>query len=118
MHAAHQMHVEHRAEILDLHLGKTLVAQDARIGDQDIHPPPSSLSLGHHRANGVEIGDRSSIGDGLTTHANDLGRYRTGCVGLAAASVHRAAGIIDPPLSRRAWPMPARVRGPVRRRPR
>ena len=39
-HRAHHMHRHHGVEILDLHFGEALVAQDAGIGDQNVDPAP------------------------------------------------------------------------------
>jgi hypothetical protein len=50
------MHLEHAAEIGEIHLGEGLVAEDAGIVDQDIHPSPSGENAIDHVLNGALIG--------------------------------------------------------------
>ena len=67
LHGAHQMHVHHRVEVVHLHLGEALVAQDAGVGDQDVDAAPGVHRLLDHMLDAGIVGDGGAVGDGLAT---------------------------------------------------
>ena len=82
MHRAHQVHVHHQPEVVQRHFGKTLVAQDAGVVDQDVDLAPGAQRLVDHRLHCRRIGHRRAIGQRLTACGNDLVHHR-----LSAAQV-------------------------------
>ena len=85
---AHQVHVDHRAEVGEVELGEGLVAQDAGIVDQDVDAAPLGDHAIDHRLHRVGIGDRTLHGARLTAGGHDLGGHR---VGARAEVVHHHA---------------------------
>src|SRR3546814_6203010 len=69
---AHQMHVDHKPEILDLHIGETSVEPDARIVHQDVDPAPFGGHALDHRRDLIAVGDRRRDRDRLPARAPDL----------------------------------------------
>ena len=89
------MHRHHGVEILDLHFGEALVAQDAGIGDQNVDPAPLIHGLLDEVGNTGVVGHRGAIGDGFTASRLDLRHHGFGRGGGAAGAIHRAAQIVD-----------------------
>ncbi|MNT41603.1 hypothetical protein D3C72_1779670 [compost metagenome] len=73
-----QMHVDDRIEIVGAHLGEGLVAQDARIVDQDVDAPPDVHRARRHGLHGGAVADVASVGDGVAARGPDLARDRLG----------------------------------------
>ncbi|MNE45914.1 hypothetical protein D3C80_1402290 [compost metagenome] len=78
MDRAHQVDVHDQAEISQLHLGETLVAQDAGVVHQDVDPAPAGHDLGDHGVDRRSVGDGSGVGHGLAAGRNDLGHHGLG----------------------------------------
>ena len=95
VHGAHQVHIQHQAEIGQIHLGEALVAQDAGVADQRVDAAPGVQRLLHQGLHGLEIGDGSAAGHGLAAAGADFLHHALGGGGRAAAAVHRAAQVID-----------------------
>ena len=95
MHRSHQVNFHHQAKISDLHFGETFVPQNARIVDQNIHPAPGLHGLLHHGFDGLKIGHRGPIDNGLPAILANLINHRLGGTDRATVSVHISAQIID-----------------------
>jgi len=67
MDSAHDVHIHHQLEVVQRHLGKALVAQDAGVVDQNVHAAPGVHGLLNHFLYRLEVGHRSAVGDGLAT---------------------------------------------------
>ena len=95
MHRTHHMYIHHQLEVGQLHLGKTLVTQNARVVDHNIYPAPGIYRLLHHGFYSLKVGDRCPVGYGFASGCSDFvnhglrGRHR------AANPVHIAAQVID-----------------------
>jgi len=95
VHGAHQVHVQHQAEIRQVHLGKGLVAQDACIVDQNVDTAPGVDGLLHHGLHSLIVGHRGAIGQGLAASGTNLVHHGLGRTHRTAAAVHLAAQIVD-----------------------
>ena len=89
------MHVEHRLEVVQLHLGEGLVAQNAGVVDQDVHPAPSRHGIVHHALGAGPIAHRPAVGDGLPAGRLDFPNNAFGGLGTAAGAVHGPTEVID-----------------------
>ena len=95
MDRPHHMHIHHEFEVGQVHLGKALVAQDARIVDEDVDPTPGVHGLLHHFLHGLEIGHRSPIGDGFTPCRTDFIHDLLRSGHRAPHAMHIAAQVVD-----------------------
>jgi hypothetical protein len=75
---ADQVDVDHQAEIGDAHLGEAPVAQDTRIIDQDVDPPPAIVHSRNHRRHPSFVGHRCGGHHRLAAHRRDLRNHRLG----------------------------------------
>ena len=91
----HQMDVHDEAEIVQLHLGEGLVAQDAGVVDQDVDPAPFRHRRPDHGLDSGEIGDRGGIGHGLAAGGHDFGHDGLGRGRGSARTIASAPQIID-----------------------
>ena len=95
VHRAHDVHLHHQAKVGQFHLGKTLVAQDARVVDQDVHTAPGVDRLLHHFLHRVEVGHRGPVGHGLTACGADFVHHRLRGRDRTAHAMHITAQVID-----------------------
>ena len=95
VHRAHQVDVDDEPEVVELHLGEALVAQDAGVVDEDVDPAPLGQRRVDHRLHGAEVGDRGAVGDRLAAGGADLLGDGVGGGRRAAAAVERAAQVVD-----------------------
>src|SRR6185312_10987331 len=91
----HQVHRHHGVEVLDLHLGEALVAQDTGVRDQDVDAAPLAHHLVDHVRNARVIRDASAVGDRFTTGRRDLLHHCFGGGAVAARAVDRTAEVVD-----------------------
>ncbi|MNV79877.1 hypothetical protein D3C71_1734470 [compost metagenome] len=89
------MHIHHQAEVVHAHLGERLVAQDACVVDQHIHPAPGVDGLLHHGLDCGKVGDGCAVGQRLAARSTDLIDHGLRSTHGTAAAVHRAAQIVD-----------------------
>jgi len=89
---AHQVDVDHQAEVGQVHLGEALVAQDAGVADQDVDPAPYGLGPRDHGADGGLVGHRGGDPDRLAPGGDDLGGHAVG--GLLGQVVDRHLGAL------------------------
>src|SRR5690606_5456503 len=78
VHTAHQVHVQHGAEVVQCHSGKALVAQDAGVIDQDVDALPLLERTCGQCLHGGVVGDVAAHGNGLPAVADDLVGHPTG----------------------------------------
>lgn len=77
---------DHRVEVVVGHLPQHPVAQDARVGDQDVEPPELLDGPVHEAFGGLRRADRDHLGDG---GAARLGDRLHGLLG------HRLVDVVD-----------------------
>ena len=94
-HRAHQVHLDHRLEVGELHLAEGLVAQDAGVGDQDVQPAEGVDRAFHQIGRARVIGHRAAVGDRLAARRLDLGHHGVGRGRGAARAIQRRAQIVD-----------------------
>ena len=92
------MHVENQPEVCDLHLGESLVAQDAGVVDEDVDAAPLFHGAAHHVGDALFVGDAAGRGHGFAAGRLDLGDDLVGGFRRAARTVARAAEIVDDDL--------------------
>ena len=100
-------------EVRHVHLGERLVAQHARVVDQNVDPPPVLFRARRHRQGLLEIPDVRRVGHGGSARGADLLDDREGALRRRAV----AAEIVDDDL-RAARGEPQRVTAAEARRPR
>ena len=93
MHSAHQVHLQHTAEIVQFHFGKGLVAQNARVVDQYIDLAPALHHLRHHGLHGAIVGHRRMVGHGGAAQRFYVSNHLL-CGRRTALPVQRAARVI------------------------
>ena len=91
----HQVDVDDEAEILQLHLGEGLVAQDTGVVDQDVDPAPARHRRLDHGLDGDGVGHRGGIGHGLAPQGDDFSDNRLGGTAGSARSVPCPAEVVD-----------------------
>jgi hypothetical protein len=92
---AHQVHVQHQPEVVERHLRERLVAQDAGVVDEDVHPPPGVHGAVDHRLHRRRVAHVGAVDHRLTPVAQDLvdhrARRRAGGVTVQVVDDHARA---------------------------
>src|SRR5262249_42093308 len=96
--AAVEVHLQHRVEVVGLHVGEALVAQDAGIVDEDVAASPPIERRLHDPAGALVLGDAVVVGDALTAERRDLLADLGGRIGGGAAAAHVAADVVHDDL--------------------
>jgi hypothetical protein len=107
------VHVHHQAEVVERHLGEGLVAQHARVVDEDVDAAPFADGARHHRLHLREIGHVAAVGDGQAAGTHDLvgDRAPRRAFGCARHVVHHHARAMAASAS--AWALPRPLPAPV-----
>ena len=92
------MNVDDELDVFHRHLGEGLVAQDTRIGDQDVDAAPLVHGVVDHLFHAGIVGNRRTVRDGFTAKRFDFLYDFIGRCRAAARSVHRRAEIVHDDL--------------------
>ena len=95
MHGAHQVNLQHQFKVGQIHFGKSLVAQDAGIVDQNINAAPGRHGLLHHGLHRSKIGHRRAVRKRFTASGANLRSHRFGSADRAARAIPCTAQIVD-----------------------
>ncbi len=93
-----QVHVENLVKVGKRALGKTCIAQDAGVVDEDVHPTPALDRARDHVRDLRGVAHVGAVRDRCTAGRDDLVRDALRRLGRATRTVHVAAEVVDDDL--------------------